>query len=358
MENNKSFWLDMAERKKYESLKENLECDVCIIGGGMAGISCNYYLSKKGFGTVLLERDKIASKTSGHTTAKITSQHGLFYNYLINSKGKEFAKKYYKANEKSIDNIEKIIKEENIDCDFERVNSYVYTKDINLLKDIKIEVGAVNSIGGDCKLIDKIELPEKIEGAIEFKNQAKFNPIKYINGLCSSIENNGGKIYEESKVIEYEKEDDIFKVLVETNEGNYTVKCKHLVVATRYPIFNIPGYHFIKMYQEISYSVAVKMQDNLKIKDLYICKERPIISIRTAKYNKQNYLLVIGNNHKTGEEINTKDRYKILEEIAEKITGNKVEYGWNTEDCISLDKIAYIGKYSNLIDNMYVATRF
>ena len=358
MENNKSFWLDTEKRKEYKSLNENIECDVCIIGGGMAGISCSYYLSKNGFNTVVLERDKIASKTTGHTTAKITSQHGLFYDYLINSKGKEFAKKYFIANEKAIDNIEQIIKEENIDCNFERVNSYVYTKDINLLNNIKTEVGAVNSLGGDCEFAEKIDLPVKFEGAIKFKNQAKFNPVKYINGLCSVIEKNKGKIYENSKVIEYEKDGEMFKVLVETEKGNFTVKCKHLVVATRYPIFNSVGYHFIKMYQEISYAVATKMPEDMEIKDMYICEERPVISIRTEKYNGIKYLLVIGNNHKTGEDIETKNRYKILEEVAERITGNKVEYRWNTEDCISLDKIAYIGKYSNLVDNMYVATGF
>lgn len=358
MENNKSFWLDTEKRKEYESLNKDLECDVCVIGGGITGISCAYYLSKKGLNTVVLERDRIASKTTGHTTAKITSQHDLFYDYLINSKGKEFAKKYYKANEEAIDNIEKIIKEENIVCDFERVDSFVYTKDINLVNNIKTEVGAVNSIGGECEFVEEIDLPVKIEGAIKFKNQAKFNPIKYINGLCDCIIKNSGKIYENSKVIDYKKDSDIFKVLIESSEGEYVVKCKNLVVATRYPIFNVPGYHFIKMYQEISYAVASKMTDNIEIKDVYICKERPAISIRTAQYNGEKYLLVIGNNHKTGEDTETKDRYKILEDIAEKISGNKVEYKWNTEDCISLDKIAYIGKYSNLIDNMYVATGF
>ena len=109
MENNKSFWLSTNERKEYNELSDDIECDVCVIGGGIAGISCAYYLSKNGFDTVVLERDKIASKTTGHTTAKITSQHGLFYDYLIMSKGKEYAKKYYEANEQAIDNIEGII---------------------------------------------------------------------------------------------------------------------------------------------------------------------------------------------------------------------------------------------------------
>lgn len=359
MENNKSFWLDTTQRKSYSEIKENIECDVCVIGGGITGISCAYYLSKSNLSTVVLEKDKIASKTTGHTTAKITSQHDLFYDYLIMSKGQEFARKYYEANEKAIKNIENIIKRENIECNFKRADSYVYTKDINLVEDIKKEVDAVKSIEGNCSFVKELNIPVQIKGAIRFSNQAEFNPIQYINGLCEVIEKNNGEIYERSKVIEYKKDEDIFKVLVETEKANYLVKCKYLVVATRYPIFNVPGFHFIKMYQEISYGVATKLADNIKIEDMYISKEKPVTSIRSVKYNGENYLLVIGNNHKTGENVNTKERYKILEEISTQISGNnKISYRWNTEDCISLDKIAYIGRYSDLIDNMYVATGF
>lgn len=358
MENNKSFWLDTEKRKNYKSVEDNIECDVCVIGGGITGISCAYYLSKNNFNTVVLEKDKIASKTTGHTTAKITSQHDLFYDYLIMSKGEKFAKKYYKANEEAINNIEQIIKEEKIDCDFKRVDSYVYTNDVKIVEDMKKEVEAVESIGGNCEFITEIDIPIKIKGAIKFSNQAEFNPIKYINGLCDVIEKNNGKIYEESKVIEYDKKDDIYNVIVETKEGKYVVKCKYLVVATRYPIFNVPGFHFIKMYQEMCYGVAAKLPQNMQINNVYISKESPVISIRTAENNQQEYLLVVGNNHKTGENINTKERYKILEETAKQITGNETEYRWNAEDCISLDKIAYIGKYSDLTENMYVATGY
>ncbi len=358
MEYNESFWLSTEERKKYKKLENNIECDVCVIGGGITGISCAYYLSKNNFNTVVLERDRIASKTTGHTTAKITSQHDLFYNYLLMSKGEDFAKKYYRSNEQAINEIENIVKKEKIECNFKRVNSYVYTNDINEVDNIKKEVEAVKSIDGDCSYVTEVEIPIKIKGAIKFPNQAKFNPIKYINGLCDVIEKNNGKIYEHTKVIEYKKDDDIFKVLVETNQENYIVQSKYLVVATRYPIFNVPGYHFIKMYQEISYAVASKMPKDLKIDDMYICVEKPVISIRTAKYNNEDYLLVIGNNHKTGENINTKERYKILEDTAKELTKNKVDYKWNTEDCIGLDKIPYIGKYSNMTENMYVATGY
>ena len=151
MENNNSFWLETNQRKKYAALQEDVSCDVCVIGGGITGISCAYYLTKQGIDTVVLERDRIASKTTGHTTAKITSQHDLFYDYLMMSKGKEFSKAYYEANEQAIDNIEEIIKEEKIACDFKRVNHYVYTDDMNKVKQIKDEATAVKAIGGNAK---------------------------------------------------------------------------------------------------------------------------------------------------------------------------------------------------------------
>ena len=360
MKNNKSFWLENNEIKKYDCLNENIECDVCIIGGGITGVSCAYYLTKEGFNTVIIEKDRIASKTTGHTTAKITSGHDLFYDYLIMGKGQEFAKKYYEANEEAINNIERIIKKENIECDFERTNHYIYTTNINEVNSIQKEVEALKLIGGENKFQGKLNIPIKIKGAIKYENQAKFNPIKYIKGLCDSIDKNKGKIYENTKVIEYKKDEDIFKIMVETEKEKHIIKAKYLVVATRYPIFNVPGFHFAKMYQEMSYGIAVKLPKEIDIKDMYISKDKPTISIRTAKKNNEDYLIVVGNNHKTGEKICTKERYEILSEIAKEIIGDdiKVEYYWNTEDCIGLDKIPYIGKYSNLINNMYVATGY
>ena len=75
-------------------LDDNLETNICIIGAGIFGITCGYYLSKLGFKVTILEKDFISSKTTGYTTAKITSQHGLFYDYLANSYSSAFAKDY------------------------------------------------------------------------------------------------------------------------------------------------------------------------------------------------------------------------------------------------------------------------
>lgn len=182
-----SLWLKKNKIENFSTLDKNIESEICIIGGGIFGITTAYYLSKYGYKVVLVERDKIASKVTGHTTAKITSQHGLFYEYLIDTFGKETAQKYYEANENAIQEIEKIIKQEKIDCDFEKQSSYVFTNEQSEVEKIKLEVKAVNSIGGDSKFVEKTELPFPHLGAIVFPNQAMFHPVKYGKALAKKI---------------------------------------------------------------------------------------------------------------------------------------------------------------------------
>jgi len=185
-----SFWINNFKSKSYPTLDKDLNVDVCIIGGGITGISCGYYLSKNNFNVCILEKDKIMEKTSGHTTAKITSQHGLIYKYLFDSYGKDCAQKYLDSNQEAITNIKNIIDEENIDCDFEFQNNYVYTTDANSIKKIKDEVKTLEKLDFDARLLDSINLPVlNVKAAIEFHHQAQFNPMKYAEGLCDYITN-------------------------------------------------------------------------------------------------------------------------------------------------------------------------
>lgn len=158
-----SLWIKTEKNllETSKTLENNKECDVCIIGGGITGLTTAYYLSKAGKKVILLERDKLSYKTTGNTTAKITSQHGLFYKHLIDDFGKEYAKKYYEANQAAIENIEKIIKEEKIECDFERQSAYVFTKSKEEINKIKDEVEAVKEIGGKAEFVENIDLPIK-----------------------------------------------------------------------------------------------------------------------------------------------------------------------------------------------------
>ena len=110
----KSLWLETEKTDKFESLNKDIETDVCIIGAGIFGLTSAYYLRKKGLKTVVVDRNEIAHGVTGNTTAKITSQHGLIYKYLIDSFGTDMAKQYIEANEEAIKNIRKIIEDEKI----------------------------------------------------------------------------------------------------------------------------------------------------------------------------------------------------------------------------------------------------
>lgn len=191
-----SFWLDSIENKtKFNKLENDISTDVCIVGAGIFGLTCAYYLIKQGYNVVLLEKEKdIASKTTGHTTAKITSQHNLIYKYLIDSLGESMAKKYLYANQDAIENISKIIEKEKIDCDFERQDSYVYTNNLDELEKIKLENEAVNSLGFKSEFVTSTPLPFDVLGAIKFPNQAEFNPMKYAYGLVKCITSSGSSV--------------------------------------------------------------------------------------------------------------------------------------------------------------------
>ena len=399
----KSYWIDsVKDQNKFGALEENIKTDICIIGGGLTGLNTAYNLSKYKIRTVLLEKDEICKQTSGNSTAKITSQHGLIYKYLTDSKGQDFARKYYEANENAIRNIKSIIDKEEIDCDFEYQPAYVFTQKVQDVQKIKDEVEAVNNFGGRAKFIeakdieinklnsveyvenkeeklkisgDNIEkenlnlerdvvkermkqvLPIKAIAGIEFENQAQFNPYKYGNALAKICSDSGIKIFEHSKVIDVDTEDEDEYYII-TLENGCKIKAKYVVITTKYPIVNIPGFYFVKMYQSSSYAIAMQTKQRL-FEGMYINSEEPTISLRTAKFGDEYLLIVVGFDHKTGAQIDLSNSYRYLEEVAKSLyPEGKIKYRWNTEDCITLDKIPYIGNFSNLWENTYVATGF
>lgn len=349
-----SYWEE--ERKNhdlFEEIKEDKKVSVCIIGGGLTGLQTAYNLSDK-LDVVILEKDRICGSTSGKTTGKITSQHGVFYDYLINSQSKEFAKMYLEANEKAIQNIKDIIEKEEIECDLEEESSYVFTKQETKLDMIKNEQKAVDKLQKEkSDYVKEIELPTEISGAIEFKNQAQFHPLKYAYGLAKAIIKNDGKIYENTKVTDIKRENEKYVVYANKNK----VIADYVVLATRYPIMNVPGYYFLKMYQSTSYAMVFDAKKKL-FDGMYISYETPNVSFRTIRDGDRKLLLAVGYDYKTGTE-ELRDGYQRLEVIVRKMYPDaEVLYKWTAEDCISLDKIPYIGQYSSIMKNLYIATGF
>ena len=391
-----SYWINSEKNKeKYNKVEKNIETDICIIGGGITGISTAYYLTKENLKVTVLDMGKIGFQTTGNSTAKITSQHGLFYKYLKDSKGEDFARLYYDANEDAIKNIKKIVEKEKIQCDLECQSAYVLAANREEVQKVKDEVEVVRGFGGHAEYLEREDIDKNLLilnplAAIRFKNQAQFNSYKYTIELAKICKNLGANIYENTKVVDVRNEKDYY--YLETEDG-YKIKAKYLVITTKYPIINMPGFYFMKMYQSTSYGISIPVKEKL-FDGMYITSTNPKVSLRMAKVdnniikdvvdgNIENYakqdkenrkrvkekqnskidneyvLIVVGADHKTGEKTDLSNSYKKLENIAKQIyPQGKVENYWNTEDCITLDKIPYIGKYSNIWENAYVATGF
>lgn len=391
-----SYWINSEKNKeKYNKVEKNIETDICIIGGGITGISTAYYLTKENLKVTVLDMGKIGFQTTGNSTAKITSQHGLFYKYLKDSKGEDFARLYYDANEDAIKNIKKIVEKEKIQCDLECQSAYVLAANREEVQKVKDEVEVVRGFGGHAEYLEREDIDKNLLilnplAAIRFKNQAQFNSYKYTIELAKVCKNLGANIYENTKVVDVRDEKDYY--YLETEDG-YKIKAKYLVITTKYPIINIPGFYFMKMYQSTSYGISIPVKEKL-FDGMYITSTNPKVSLRMAKVdnniikdvvdgNIENYakqdkenrkrvkekqnskidneyvLIVVGADHKTGEKTDLSNSYKKLENIAKQIySQGKVENYWNTEDCITLDKIPYIGKYSTMWENAYVATGF
>lgn len=348
-----SYWLESTNTKDYSKLDNDIETEVSIVGAGMVGVTLAYLLHQQGIKFVLLEKDKVLSSTTANTTAKITSQHGLFYSYLIQNFGKEFAQKYLYSHENAISSIEYIIKSQNIDCDFEKQDAYVYTCSEEKVQEIVTETEMVKALGFQAEFCNEVDLPFKTLGAIKFPNQAQFHPIKYANGLLEKLP--ADCIYENSKVVDVKKEGQHYKTYTE----NGSVKSKYVAITTHYPIIDFPGVYFMKMYQDRSYVVAADIKRDL-FQGMYISAEEPVTSFRTAKYGDKRLLLVSGSKHKSGDN-NSKldDNYKNIENYIKMLYSKaNILYRWNTQDCITLDKVPYIGEYSKLMPNVFVATGF
>lgn len=350
----KSFWDEsIKEKNKFSKVENDINTSVCIIGGGLTGLSCGYYLSKN-TDVIIVEKNEICSSTSGKNTGKVTSQHGLFYKYLTDSYGKEFAKKYLEANEQAINNIEDIINKEGIECEFKREFSAVYTSyDENMFK-IKEEEKAVSKIEKDkCEIIKNPQLPINVKIEIAFKNQAKINPVKYGYGLANAITKNNGKIFEHSTVTDIKQISGGYEVLVNNNK----IIADKVIIATRYPTIKIPGYYFLKMYQSTSYAIVTDVKEEI-FEGMYISIDTQVTSFRVIEENGKKLLLAVGYDYKTGTEQIT-NGYNDLEKVVKKMYPQaEILYRWSAEDCITLDKIPYIGEYSNIMKNLYIAVGF
>lgn len=328
-----SLWQSVTEPPHFETLSHDLKTDVLVIGGGLAGILCTYMLKQAGVDCTLVEASRICSGITKNTTAKITIQHGLIYDSLIRRFGRETARLYLKANQEALKQYEKMC--QSIDCNFARRDFYVYS--LKNEEKVEEELLALDRLGVQAGYVEELPLPFSIAGAVQVKEQAQFNPLKFAYAIAKDL-----PIYENTMVTE------IRPKMAITNHGR--IKANQIIVASHFPFINRHGSYFLKLYQHRSYVLGLKNAPQLS--GMYVDENEKGMSFR----NDGDILLIGGGGHRSGKK---GGGWRELERFTKKhYPQAKIAYRWATQDCMSLDSVAYIGQYSARTPGLYVATGF
>lgn len=338
MSKRESVWHSTASFKPHDKLLSNIECDVLVIGGGIAGVLTAYFLSKNNIDTVLVDAASVCSGQTHNTTAKITSQHGACYQQIEKKFSLSTARLYANANEKAIDEFDKLIFDNRIDCDFVRLPSYLYS---TVSQDtIEKEFNFTRKCAINAVVTTHTKLPFDVKLALRYQNQAQFNPLKFATHLTNHI-----SIFENTRVDRVE--DNIAYC------DNAKIKAKKIVFATHYPIVNFPGMYFMRMHQSRSYVIALKNAPDLNA--MYYCADKGGLSFR----NYGDFMLLSGCSHRTGELPIHIDPYQYLSKKANEFyPQSKVCYEFSAQDTMSPDHLPYAGVYSKSRPNWYVLTGF
>ena len=294
----KSIWSETCDIPQREPLRGDTETEIAVIGAGMAGILIASALQREGRQVAVFEAKRIASGQTRNTTAKITAQHGLFAERLIKTLGEERAKKYAEANLAAIEAYRKLIAEEN-----------------------------------------NPDVPGGAKAAVRADGQAQFHPLKFLKAISEPL-----TIYENTPVISVDGGE------LQTARGR--VRAEKVAFACHYPFINFPGMYFARMHQERSYVLAL---ENASIPGgMWIGAGDGGYSFR--KYG--DLVLFGGEGHRTGENSGG-GKYDVMRKRASEFFPNsRVRTYWSAQDCVTADGVPYIGLYSDITPNWYVATGF
>jgi glycine/D-amino acid oxidase-like deaminating enzyme len=350
-------WRDTTDLPSFPRLNGNHHTDVAVVGGGITGITTAYLLSQAGYKVTLLEAGTLLNGTTGFTSAKITSQHGLIYHDLIQHFGKEQARLYYQGNTEAMDWMLRTAKKLNLSCGMTREDAYLYADagDDKTLKQLQKEFEAYRMLGLPGEWQDRVSLPLQAQGAIKLPGQARFHPLQYLQGLLKVFLENGGVVYEHTMISEKVEKDGGLTLITEQEE--YRITCRHAVSASHFPFYDGGALYFSRLHAERSYCLAIQPEMEFE-GGMYLSAGQPTRSLRAVEWEGRKLVIVGGDNHKTGQGICTFGHYENLEKFAGQLLGIKVmPYRWSAQDLITLDRVPYIGKVSG-DEEIYIATGF
>ena len=328
-----SIWTAEGILPHFPPLQGEARTDVLVIGGGMAGLLCAWQLRRAGVDCLVAEERTIAGGITGNTTAKITLHHNLIYRKLLDRFGWEITQGYWEANRQALEEYHRLCRD--IPCGFSVQDNYIYSTSHR--EKLEKELSALSLLGQEAVLAEELPLPFPTCGGIRIPGQAQFHPLQFLASIAREL-----RIYEHTSVRQLEKGGAV------TDRGR--IHADTVVVATHFPFWNTHGSYFLKLYQQRSYVLALEHAQALS--GMYLDEQENGLSFRSHG----NALLLGGGGHRTGRE---GGGWKELETFAAAhYPGAAVTHRWAAQDCMSLDGIPYIGRYSRRTPNLYVAAGF
>lgn len=349
-----SYWTASVKGEAYPQIEDDLRADAVVAGGGIVGITTAFLLKQAGLKVVLLEADRILQGTTGHTTAKVTCQHGLIYDKIQGKLGLEKAAQYYQANLSAMKWIRTTAEEREIDCDLKSQSAYVYTQTDNYIAKIQKEAEAAQEIGIPCEYVEEIPLPYPIKGVLRFMDQAQFHPLKFLSALARDIPGDGSHLFEQTRAVDIHIDG---QCTVTTGNG-HKVLAEHAVIATHYPFYDGHGLYFSRLYPDRSYAMGVTILDEYP-GGMYITAEDPGRSLRSQPFENGMLIIAGGEHHKTGQGPDTRTHYENLAAFAQDTFGlQEIHYRWSAQDYTTPDEVPYAGPLTSKTPNLYIACGF
>lgn len=328
-----SIWQTTAPRLSLPTLDGDKHTDILIIGGGLAGVLCAWFLDRAGADYILVEAKTVGCGITGKTTAKVTAQHGLLYHKLLHQWGQERTRMYLEANRKAVGQYRALCRE--LGCAFQDQRAYVFSRSgkDKLLR----EVEALDELGLSASIQPKTPLPFPVAGAVVMDGQGQLHPLEFLRALAKVL-----RIYEHTKV------QGLSPGAALTDHG--VIHANKTVIATHFPILNKHGLYPLKLYQSRSYVLALKNAPVFE--GMYVEDKDNGLSFR----RHGDLLLLGGCGHRTGHKGGGWDHLRTL---AKRWYPNAREVAhWATQDCVTPDGGAYVGQYSPRTPDLFVTTGF
>lgn len=354
-----SIWEATALVPAHPALGSNTRADVCVVGAGIAGLTTAYLLGRAGRRVVVLDNRRIGAGQTQLTTAHLSNQLDAYYSNVEKLYGLDESRMAAQSHTAAIDLIEAIVREERIECEFERVDAYLFAPQGESSERIDQEYEAAARTGVlDVQRVASAPLQHYETGpAIRFSRNGQFHPLKYLLGLASAIERDGGRIFGDTRVMQVDGGD---TARIETAAGA-TVEADAVVVASNAPVNDRVTIHS-KQAPYRTYAIGARVPKDTVVRALYYDTLDPYHYVRLQTVPSDagpvDWLIVGGEDHKTGQASDMAERFERLERWARQRfpTMEPVEFRWTGQVMETIDGLAFIGRNPGDKENVFIAT--